>query len=240
MDPRTMNLLYVVTFAALAFGGFAYATVGFGSALVASPFLIATLGAADGVRVSLMLGTLLGLIALPGARLRVRKLEGSLMLAPALALSSVFAAIVRGSDGALLMTIAGALTLLSIAALAARHRSTHLGGRAGAVGAGVMSAGMNVVAGIGGPPLALYTVNAGWSPDEARSTMQTVFLFQNVVALASLGLAHVPTAFFFALPLGWGTGTLAARHLPGGALRSLALIVAGIGGALAIGRGLTL
>ena len=238
MGPRSMTPFYLLTLAALAFGGFAYATVGFGIALVASPFLVAEFGSADGVRVSLILATGLGLIAVPQGRRHLRLHEGSLMLAPALLLSPLIAVLVRDMDGPLLVAIAGTLTLLGVWALHTRLLSARLSGDAGAVTAGAVSAGMNVVAGLGGPPLALYTAGTRWPIAEARSTMQTVFVIQNVIALFSLGLTPVPVPFMVALVIGWVGGMLAAKRVAVSTLRTLALSVAGIGGILAVVRGL--
>ncbi len=97
---------------------------------------------------------------------------------------------------------------------------------------------MNVVAGIGGPPVALYALNAGWRPERARPTLQSIFLVANLVALVSLGLPRgralaLGPALLAALAAGWLTGRAVARKVPDGAVRGATLAVAALGGVVA-------
>jgi hypothetical protein len=102
---------------------------------------------------------------------------------------------------------------------------------------------MNVVGSIGGPALALYSVNADWPPERARPTLQVIFLTTNLVAMASLGLpgAHAGVRWpllLAALALGWAAGLGLHRVVPGGAARGATLAVAALGGAVAVVRAL--
>jgi hypothetical protein len=82
------------------------------------------------------------------------------------------------------------LTLLSIVVINHRLHSMRLDREAGAVGAGVISVEMNV--GVGHQRTADRALHlARWTDvEEARSTMPTVFLIQNVIALRMLGLTR--------------------------------------------------
>ncbi len=61
---------------------------------------------------------------------------------------------------------------------------------------------MNVVGSIGGPPLALFAVNADWPRDHTGPTLQTIFLTTKSVGLASLGLISFDLRLFSRLRAG--------------------------------------
>jgi uncharacterized membrane protein YfcA len=106
--------------------------------------------------------------------------------------------------------------------------------------AGVVSAAMNVVAGIGGPAIALYAGNADWPATAMRSTAQVYFVGLNVVALVSLGLPHVAGALLAAclaaLALGLPLGAAVARHVSERTARRLTLTLAAVGGLVVLVR----
>ena len=93
---------------------------------------------------------------------------------------------------------------------------------------------MNVVAGVGGPAVALYAANAGWPAAAMRSTGQAYFLVLNVVALASLGLPAVPGRLVLACLVALAAGLLAGARLadtvPEAGARRVTLVLAGLGG----------
>ena len=96
-------------------------------------------------------------------------------------------AVVRDVDHRPLTVIAGVVCLAGTVALASGVTFRRLEGRTATAAIGAASGAMNVTAGIGGPPIALFAVNAGWSPEMARPTMQLFFLGINAVALTTLG-----------------------------------------------------
>ena len=114
-----------------------------------------------------------------------------------------------------------------------------LEGRVATAAVGAASGAMNVTAGIGGPPIALFAVNAGWSPEMARPTMQLFFLGINAVALTTLGTPdELPVGPIAALAVGLVIGRLALRRTSAHTIRRLTLTLAAIGSVLAIIRGL--
>ena len=96
------------------------------------------------------------------------------------------------------------------------------------------------MAGISGPPVVLFALNADWPPARTRPTMQLFFLGLNALTLLSLGPPHhLPPI----LLLGFAAGWLAARlygHRPSPtAVQKGTLLLAAAGSAIAILRGLT-
>lgn len=214
---------------------------GIGFSLVCAPILIAVLGPREGVRTALVLSTLLNVALLARTHRHVLVRDGSLLLVPAMATTPLLAWGSRRVDGRLLTLIAGGLTVASAAALLTGLRWHRGRSPVAAVAAGVVSAAMNVVGSIGGPALALYTVNAGWPAVRARPTLQVIFLLSNVVAMLSLGLPDFDgtwAALLVALAAGWLMGLALARHVPEHAARFATLGVAAAGGLVAIVRAL--
>jgi uncharacterized membrane protein YfcA len=209
---------------------------------VCAPFLIAVLGPREGVRTALVLSTALNVALLARTHQHVLWRDGSLLAVPAVASTPLLAWGARRIDGRVLTLVAGGLTVASAVVLLSGwrwHRARSA--PAAAVASGVVSAAMNVVGSIGGPALALYTVNADWPPERARPTLQVVFLLSNVVALVSLGLPSFDrawVAFVVALAGGWLAGLRVARSVPAGAARVATLGVAALGGAVAVARAL--
>lgn len=214
---------------------------GLGFSLVCAPILIAVLGPREGVRTALVLSTLLNVALLARTHRSVLVREGSLLLVPAVAATPLLAWGSRRVDGRVLTLVAGALTVASALALLSGLRWERGRSAGSAIAAGVTSAAMNVVGSIGGPALALYTVNASWPPERARPTLQVIFLMSNLVALLSLGLPRFDAtwwALLAALTAGLAVGLLAARRIPEGAARVATLGVAAMGGLVAISRAL--
>lgn len=220
----------------------AQGVTGLGFSLVCAPILIAVLGPREGVRTALVLSTLLNVALLARTHRSVLVREGSLLLVPAVAATPLLAWASRRIDGRVLTIVAGVLTVASAAALLSGLRWRRAASSAvAAVAAGIVSAAMNVVGSIGGPALALYSVNAGWVPSRARPTLQVIFLTSNVVAAASLGLPRSGEgwwALLGALVVGWLVGLRVARYVPEGAARVATLGVAAAGGLVAIARAL--
>lgn len=223
---------------AVAAGSAAQAVTGFGSSLVAAPFLVALLGHTEGVRTAILFSGIVNVLVLLPERRGVRWREGAILLVPALAATPPLAWAVRRADPAPLAILAGALTLAGAAALAAGLRAARLRGPGGALAAGAVSAGMNVVAGIGGPAAALYAINAGWPPHGVRPTLQVYFLALNALGLSFLGLPRLRWWIGPAILGGWLGGHLLARRVSPEVVRRAALALAAAGGAVAIARGL--
>ena len=193
------------------------------------------------MRTALVLSTLLNVALLARTHRDVLVARGALLLVPAVGATPFLAWAAARVDATVLTIVAGVLTVLSAAALLSGLRWSAGTAPGWAVAAGVVSAAMNVVGSIGGPALALYSVNAGWPPARARSTLQVIFLASNVVALVSLGLPSSRdgerwAALLVALVVGWVVGLRLHRWVPEGGARVATLLVAAAGGAVAVGR----
>ncbi|HVE74489.1 MAG TPA: TSUP family transporter [Mycobacteriales bacterium] len=230
-----LTLLLALSVAA---GALAQAVSGIGFVLVCGPALVAILGAADGVRLGVLLSLGVNIVVLLRARQHVVLRDTVLLLLPAAIATPLLVRVVRDSPPRLAEALAGATALLGALALAAGLRWRAAAGRVGAVGAGVVSAAMNVLGAIGGPAAALYAANAGWPASSLRSTLQAYFLGLNLVALASLGLPDVEPQVIGACAAGVALGLVAGVPLGARVSETLArrttLTLAGLGGLLVL------
>ena len=219
---------------AVAAGAVAQSVSGIGFTLVSGPLLVAALGPADGVRLSVVLSLVVNVAVLTRTARETSWRDAALLLVPAVLATPLLARLLREAPERTSQALAGAATLVGALVLGAGVRWRAAGGRAGAVGAGVVSAAMNVVAGVGGPAVALYAANAGWPAAAMRSTGQAYFLVLNVVALASLGLPAVPGRLVLACLVALAAGLLAGARLadtvPEAGARRVTLVLAGLGG----------
>jgi uncharacterized protein len=228
----------VLAWLMVAVGAVAQATTGFGFSLVSAPFLIAAYRAPLGVQLNLVLAIAIN-IGLLARTARSADFRRALVLFVPAALATVaVGAVVRNVDHRPLTIVAGVVCLAGTAALGIGITFHRLEGRAATALVGAASGAMNVTAGIGGPPIALFAVNAGWSPEVARPTMQLFFLGINAVALTTLGTPdELPLGALAALAIGLVIGRLALQRVPDGAIKRLTLVLAAVGSVLAIARG---
>jgi uncharacterized membrane protein YfcA len=230
----------VVAAVAVLFGAVAQAVTGFGFSLVSAPFLVAAHGAPTGVQLNLLLSTGLNLLLLTSGRHHLDQRAAVRLLVPAIAATVVVGALIRGSQDDRLTVVAGLLCLVGVAAVARGRSLQRITGMVGTVLVGSLSGAINVVAGIGGPPVVLFGTTAGWSPEVARPTLQAFFLGINVVGLATLGLPDdLPWSLVAAGVVGLVAGQVMARRLHPDQVRTAVLVTAAAGSLLAVVRGLT-
>ena len=232
-----MDLMDALALAGVAVGGLAQSVTGLGFALVAAPGLIALLGPGRGVAVVVLLGTLASIIPLLGQWRDVRVRDGSTLLLPTLVATPVVGVAVAGLDTGVLAVAAGVAVLVGVLAL---WRGLHWAGLVsipGAIGTGVSSAMLNVIGGVGGPPVGLYAANAGWPSEQSRATLQAFFLIQGIVTAAVIGVAWPTAGMVVALVLGTLAGMCVAPRMPTDRARAAVLAVAAFGGvALIVGN----
>ena len=229
--------MLAVAVASVAAGGLAQSVSGLGFALVAAPGVIALLGPRDGVAVIVLLGTLASVLPLLGGWRRVRVRDVSVLLVPTLIATPVVGSILAGLDTATVAVGAGVAVLLGVAALWRGLRWAGLVSIPGAIGTGIASATMNVVGGVGGPPVGLYAANAGWDPPESRASLQAFFLVQGLATVLVLGMIAPDPLMVAALVVGTVAGMWLAPRISEDAARSAVLGVAAFGGvALIVGN----
>jgi uncharacterized membrane protein YfcA len=126
------------------------------------------------------------------------------------------------------------------AVLATGLRAPRLRGRAGAVVAGATSGALNLVAGVSGPTVAMYAVNAGWDPAVFRATGQCYFLILNAASVSALGPVWPPAALWPAIAVALGAGIVLGRYvadrLSGETVRLSILALSAVAGAVAVLR----
>jgi uncharacterized membrane protein YfcA len=230
----------VVTALAVLVGAVAQSVSGIGFVLVCGPLLVAALGPGDGVRLAVVLSLVVNAAVLTRTWRAAELRTALLLLVPAAAATPLAARLLRSAPDRLAEGLAGASAVLGASALAVGLRWHAARGRAGAVLAGIVSAAMNVAAGIGGPAIALYAGNADWPATAMRSTAQVYFLGLNVVAVITLGFPHVAGVLLAgcgaALVAGLLLGAAVARRVPDPLARQLTLSLAAVGGVVVLVR----
>ena len=165
--------------------------------------------------------------------------SASRLLLPAVVATVALGLPLRHADTDVLATVAGALCLVGVGVVAFGRPLHRVTTAAGTVLVGLASGAMNVVAGISGPPVVMFSASTGWSPLVARSTLQAYFLGINIVALTTLGLPHdVPPLVIGAMFLGLVLGRPLAERLSPERVRAAGLLLAAAGSVLAVVRGL--
>lgn len=223
---------------AVALGAVSSVVSGFGFALICGPALVAALGRSEGVRLTLLLSLFVNLAVLARERRSVAWRTAVLLAVPAVLATPLFVLLFEGAPTRVGEALAGAAALLGAGVVAAGAQWPAATGRRGAIGAGVVSAAMNVAAGISGPAIALWADNAGWSGARLRGTLQVYFLALNAAALVSLGLPDSDRLALggFALAVGVGLGALVVHRISPEAARRMTLLLAAGGGAAVLIR----
>ncbi|MFI5530471.1 TSUP family transporter [Kitasatospora sp. NPDC051853] len=181
---------------------------GMGLALVAVPVLALLIGPAEGVALANCASGVISLLGLAGnwREVRPRAMVPLVLAAGCTVPSGVWVAD-RLPGPALLVGI-GLLVTLAVLVVLAGARAAALRGTGGAVAAGAASGFMNSAAGVGGPALSLYAVNAGWTAREFLPNALFYGFVVNVFSVTAKGLPHLSGD-------GW---TLAAAGIAGGAV----------------------
>jgi uncharacterized membrane protein YfcA len=101
---------------------------------------------------------------------------------------------------------------------------------------------MNSSAGVGGPALSLFAVNAGWTIQEFVPNAQFYGVLVNSLSIAAKGVPRLatPVWLLFAAGLGGGVviGQSLAKRVPERWARLVVLLLALAGGLTTLGKGL--
>lgn len=221
---------------AVVVGAFAQAATGMGFSLVAAPVLIAVHGQAEGVALVVLLAACSSVVPLAREGRHARAGEAARLLVPTLAATPVFAWALASADRSLLAVAGGTGVVIGVVMLASGWRSAWLRRPAGTVATGLASAGLNVVGGVGGPPVGLWAANATWNPAQTRATLHAFLLVQNLVTALVVGLVLPSWPALLALAGGTVLGLALAPRLSAAAARTAILLVSAVGGvALLVG-----
>jgi uncharacterized protein len=236
-----MSAVTAAALVAVAIGAGAQAITGFGFSLVCVPLLTVVLGGGDGVRLAnaLAIGVNLLLLGLGWRQAEVRRALA--LLGPAVVVIPLAAVLAAHASPGALSVGAGVLVLVAVGVLAVGFRARRLTGWAGLVLAGALSGAMNVLGGVGGPAVASYTTNAGWTAERLRPTLAAYFLGINVVSVLARGVPPVSAGFLVASSAagagGFAVGSRVARRANARTVEraTLALAAAGAAGAIISG-----
>ncbi|WP_251091459.1 sulfite exporter TauE/SafE family protein [Streptomyces sp. Caat 7-52] len=215
---------------------------GMGFALVAVPALVLLLGPHQGVALANCAAGAISAVGLVSGWRRVR-----LTAMVPLVIASV-CAVPAGSWAAgqlsqpVLLVGMGLLVTLAVLLVMQGLRVPGLVGARGAVAAGAAGGFMNASAGLGGPPLSLYAVNAGWSAHEFVPNAQFYGIVVNVCSLAANGVPRLGSTGWAsavaAVIVGAVIGKVLSDRVPEGRARQLVLMLALAGGLSALAKGL--
>jgi len=232
----------ILTCAAVFVGALTQRTTGLGFALVAAPLLVAVAGPVDGVLLGNALSVILCVIVLATAWRNIWWRRAALMIAPALVTVPLGAWVVRHIQASVLQVVVGLVALAAVCLAAASGRFRFLPGRTGAVVGGGLSGFMNVTAGVGGPMLAAHAISDRWPRETFVATGQLFLLTMNVLSLLTKGTPHVAGVVWVgalvALGLGAVGGHFLAPRVPAKLGRVLVLLLAAVGSAAAVVRGI--
>lgn len=222
--------------AAVLLGAAAQSVSGIGFALVSGPLLFTVFGAREGVRVAVVLSMLVNIAVLAREHRAVMWRKVLPVLVTALAVTPLLVHLLSGAHPRLLRAAAGLVIVLGVAVVAAGR--TVDTGLPGAIGAGLASAVMNVLASAGGPAIAVYATGARWDPLRLRATLQAYFLSLNVVTVLTLGRPHWSfvraATLVVALGVGAVAGSFVAPRVSARAARGVTLALAAAGGAAVV------
>ncbi|HEY0247879.1 MAG TPA: sulfite exporter TauE/SafE family protein [Gryllotalpicola sp.] len=231
----------LLTCAAVFVGALTQRMTGLGFALVAAPLLVVVAGPVQGVLLGNVLSAMLCVIVLASVWRQIWWRRALLMIAPALVTVPIGAWVTRRVPTPLLLIVVGAVALVAVLMAAASSRVRLLPGRIGAVVGGGLSGFMNATAGVGGPMLAAHALSDRWPRDTFVATGQLFLLVLNLLSITTKGVPHVSLVVWagvlIALALGAACGHVLGPKVPAGAGRRLVLILAAIGSAAAVVRG---
>ena len=220
---------------------------GMGFALVAAPFLVLLLGPVEGVVLVNLCGAVTaGAIIFRVARdinwRRYATLASAALLGiipAAILIRFIPPAVLEISIGVILAVGLTVLLVLKSAQLPARRRYLWT--------AGTLSGFMNTAAGVGGPAVSIYSIATRWQHRSFAATMQPYFF--TIGAFSLVSKAVTAPASFPVLPwtmwlsvaiaclVGLILGDVAAKFVPARAAQILLIVLAYLGAAATIVRG---
>ena len=235
--------------AAVVMGAGMQRVTGMGFALVAAPFLVLLLGPVEGV----VLVNVCGAVTAGAIIFRVVKdidwkryaaLAASALLGiipAAILIRLIPAPVLEISIGVILAVGLTVLLVLKSATLPQRRRYL--------LTAGGLSGFMNTAAGVGGPAVSMYSIATRWQHKSFAATMQPYFFTIGTFSLISKAITApatfpvLPLAMWLAVAVaclaGLVLGDLASRRVPARAAQILLIILAYLGAAATIIRGIS-
>jgi uncharacterized membrane protein YfcA len=214
---------------------------GMGFALVAVPALVLLLGPAQGVVLANCAAGAISVVGLAGGWRQVRARAMVPLCAAAVCTVPAGAWMTRQLPPPVLLLVMGGLVTVAVLLVMRGARVPALRGTKGAVAAGAAGGFMNAAAGVGGPPISLYAVNAGWTVREFVPNAQFYGVVVNAFSVAANGVPSLTAAQWVAVVAAMVVGGVIGRGLAGRIpeprARVLVLSLALAGGVTAVGKG---
>lgn len=215
---------------------------GMGFALVAVPALVLLLGPSEGVVLANCAAGAISVVGLAGGWRRVRPGPMVPLCAAAACTVPAGAWLTRQLPEPALLLVMGGLVTAAVLLVMRGARVPALGGTKGAVAAGAVGGFMNSAAGVGGPPISLYALNAGWTVREFVPNAQFYGVVVNAFSVAANGVPELSGARWGwvvgAMVVGAVIGRTLAERIPEGRARLLVLGLALAGGTTAVAKGI--
>ena len=140
-----------------------------------------------------------------------------------------------------LLVVMGGLVTVAVLLVMSGLRVQSLDGLRGALTAGATGGFMNAAAGLGGPPVSLYAVNAGWTIREFVPNALFYGVVVNVFSVVSNGVPRLGAGSWTAAVAGLAAGALIgsalAGRVPERQARLLVLLLALAGGVSTLVKG---
>ncbi|MEU1269936.1 sulfite exporter TauE/SafE family protein [Streptomyces sp. NPDC005799] len=215
---------------------------GMGFALVAVPALVLLLGPVDGVVLANCAAGAISVVGLAGGWRRVRPAAMVPLCVAAACTVPAGAWVTRQLPEPALLLVMGSLVTVAVLLVMRGLKVPALRGTRGAVAAGAVGGFMNSAAGVGGPPVSLYALNAGWTVREFVPNAQFYGVVVNAFSVAVNGVPRLSADQWGAVAGAMLAGALAGRALaariPEKRARLLVLVLALAGGVTAVTKGL--
>ncbi|MGW4646721.1 TSUP family transporter [Kitasatospora sp. NPDC004289] len=188
---------------------------GMGLALVAVPVLALLIGPGEGVALANCASGVISLLGLAGnwREVRPRAMVPLVLAAGCTVPAGVWVA--ERLPGPVLLVGIGLVVTLAVVVVLAGARAAALRGTGGAVVAGAASGFMNSSAGVGGPALSLYAVNAGWTVREFLPNALFYGFVVNVFSVTAKGLPHLSRTGWSSAAVGIAAGAVIGAALAG-------------------------
>ncbi|WP_425956508.1 sulfite exporter TauE/SafE family protein [Xylanimonas sp. McL0601] len=248
--------MLAVLLIAIVVGGALQRMTGLGFAMVAGPFVVLVLGPHQGVLLVNLMGATSALLILSRV-LRDVDWRRFAAMAPASVCTTVPCAwLLRDVSSAALEVTVGVVVIVGMTTSLLAHRMRgerrlwHEGAQWPAAVAGSLSGAGSVAAGIGGPPLAAYSVLDRWDPKRFAATLQPFFVVNATGAagakllLTDVTLPPLPwwawLTLAAAVVVAIGVGDIASRHISRTVVRRVLVVLAYAGGLATMLRGLGL
>ncbi|MER6831549.1 sulfite exporter TauE/SafE family protein [Streptosporangium sp. NPDC000563] len=215
---------------------------GIGFALVSVPALVLLLGPAEGVVLANCAAGAISAVGLAGTWRQVRLAAMVPLVAAAACTVPAGAWVAARLPEPVLLAGMGVLVSVAVALVMWGARVPALRGVKGAVAAGAASGFMNSSAGVGGPAVSLYAVNAGWTVREFVPNAQFYGVVVNAFSVTAKGVPQLPAPVWLlvaaSIAAGSAIGAALARRVPERPARLMVLLLALGGGLTTLGKGL--